>query len=196
MSRPSPFRRQAGFTLIEVMLVTAIIGILASVAIPNYQRVLLRTKTAERVTVMNRIKQQVQDFYLRKGASIDPVAHVGVSTIVSGYNPEWPPTAQKRPTDSTVAGKPVWAEYFSATATNGSVKQEVEGALYYSYYFQVDELPSTPRIHVWAYGDLDGDGLTSSKYMRWTRQNGVYVHNASDVNDESPLPGDEDLTTF
>jgi prepilin-type N-terminal cleavage/methylation domain-containing protein len=187
MTHRAPRTAQRGFTLIELMIAVAIIGILASVAIPNYQKFMLRAKTGERLVVMNRIKQQVQDYYLRNGTSIDPVAHPSTTTLMAGWNPEYPPVAQKRMMDSTVGGKPIWAEYFSGTATRGSAGQEIEGPLYYAYYFMVVESPLLSQVQVWAYGDLDADGSYSQKTILWNRQNGIY-----NIAAEVPAAGMED----
>ena len=48
MTRHLPGTR--GFTLIEVMMVVAIMGLLSSVALPQYQRAVLRARSAERDT--------------------------------------------------------------------------------------------------------------------------------------------------
>lgn len=69
-----------GFTLIEVMIVVAIIGILAAIAIPNYQDYVQRGKAAEATsnlaTLRVRMEQHFQDFrtYQDVGAVIAPCA--------------------------------------------------------------------------------------------------------------------------
>ena len=177
-------RRPTGFTLIELMIVVAIISILASVAIPNFQKFSLRAKAAERYTLMNRIKQQVADYYVRNGSSLPK--GLGATTLDSAWNP---PSGTPQNTKQALSNGIVnWNYYFSAANGGGSVRQEMEGSVYYEYYFRVTEAPGTPpSLDVWAYGDLDGDGQISTKYIRWQRQNGMYT-----VQSEAPLPGLED----
>lgn len=50
---------QKGFTLIELMIVVAIIGILAAVAIPQYQNYTVRAKVGNGITAVNTLKAEV-----------------------------------------------------------------------------------------------------------------------------------------
>jgi prepilin-type N-terminal cleavage/methylation domain-containing protein len=172
-------RRPRGFTLIELMVVVAIVGLLASVALPTFQKFVLRAKVAERATIMLRIRKGIQDYYIRNGV-LFPSSYG--ESLVSGYNPPFPPTSGKRVMTTTF---PTWNVYFSGA---GSVFEEIEGAVYYSYAFQVDDVAGEPtRISIWAAGDLDGDGAYAYKSMTWEGLNGV-----QQLVDEYPAAGEED----
>ena len=58
---------QKGFTLIELMIVVAIIAILAAIAIPAYQDYLIRTQVSEGAVLTDGAKTAVAEFYSNKG---------------------------------------------------------------------------------------------------------------------------------
>ena len=62
---------QKGFTLIEVMIVAAIIAILASVAYPSYQDSVIKTKRAEARTALMQIMQQQERYYSQNNKYIE-----------------------------------------------------------------------------------------------------------------------------
>ena len=64
-----PLPKANGFTLIELMVVIAIIGILAAIAVPKYQDYIAKTRVAEGLSLAAGAKLAVTEVYSGKGAS-------------------------------------------------------------------------------------------------------------------------------
>ena len=73
---------QKGFTLIELMIVVAIIGILAAVAIPAYGDYTARAQAAEGFTLMDGLKTPLTELYTSNG-TFDVVATTAASPTTS-----------------------------------------------------------------------------------------------------------------
>lgn len=74
---------QKGFTLIELMIVVAIIAILAAIAIPAYQDYLIRTQVTEGVTLMDGAKVANTEYYANNGAFPPSQLSAGLSLATS-----------------------------------------------------------------------------------------------------------------
>jgi type IV pilus assembly protein PilA len=75
---------QKGFTLIELMIVIAIIGILAAIAIPAYQNYVIRAQISEGPSLLGGIEAAFDENYANTGTAAGTNAAVGITSSIQG----------------------------------------------------------------------------------------------------------------
>jgi len=151
MKKPDS-RSSQGFTLIELMIVVAIIGVLASIAIPEFQNMTLRARIAEREPIMRAIAKGVEDVALNS------------ATLPANFAGNWNPV----PTPGT--SRNAWAQ---AQPNWDKLPLIVEGATYCTYRFALDA--PTSLLVVTGDCDIDGDSVHNTKVQTYQGYGNAFV---------------------
>lgn len=77
-------RKQAGFTLLELIIVVAIIGILAAIAIPSYQDYVRKSRRTDATVKINQIQQAQEKWRANNPAYSSTWAELGISGTACG----------------------------------------------------------------------------------------------------------------
>ena len=91
-----------GFTLIELLVVVLIIGILAAVALPQYQKAVEKSKSAQAVTILKSVYQAAEEYYLANGTW--PKTFEDLSVV-----PSWTETTKWHENVSDVLSNKDWS---------------------------------------------------------------------------------------
>ena len=115
-------QKQQGFTLIELMIVVAIIGILAAIAIPQYQNYTTRAKVTEGISLASSAKTGVSEFYQSQGTlpTSNDQAGLPAQGDITGNNVRQVAVGTGGIITTTYSGTPIDGETIIFTPTTGA----------------------------------------------------------------------------
>jgi type IV pilus assembly protein PilA len=151
-------KNKTGFTLIELMIVVAILGILAAIAIPAFVTYVRRAKTAEATDQVKKLFDAASTYYdkqfVGKGITAEGSEHC---TVPVGND-------TKTPSDQKQTG--VYKDSPTFDSKKGGLGFNVEYG-YYSYQVagstdDCQNAPGNPMYTMRAVGDLDNDTVKST----------------------------------
>jgi type IV pilus assembly protein PilA len=149
-------RTAKGFTLIELMIVVAIIGILAAVAIPAFMKYIRRSKTTE-------ASMNIRKLYDSSVSYFESEHSDSGGTILAK---QFPTSAGPAPAANACCGQPggkcapnnsLWA-----AATWTSLNFSVDDPFYYWYQYTSSGTDTTSKFTADAYGNLNCDPVYST----------------------------------
>ncbi len=152
-------RIRNGFTLIELMIVVAIIGILAAVAIPAFMKYIRRSKTVEATMNVRKMFDSSVSYF--EGEHADTKGNALAKQFPTNSGPS--PGASATAACCGQAGdkcKPAPTNFQSDTWS--SLNFSVDDPFYFGYQYDSAGTETSANFQAWAFGDLDCDKILST----------------------------------
>ncbi len=181
LARPTPHRRVRGFTLVELMITVAIVGVLAAMAVYGVRKYLTSSKSAESKNTVGVITRGAVAAFEREYMPSESV-NEGVESTEASH--ELCGSAVPVPVGGPPAGKkyqPILdgvQDFATGDRANGwrCLRFEMDRTVYYQYNYTKDASPVAPTsptacggtdcFEAAALGDLDGDATDFSRIAR------------------------------
>ena len=112
---------QKGFTLIELMIVVAIIGILAAVAIPQYQNYIAKSQISRVMGEVSSVRTAVEEILLRGGKPTAIASNDGPTDFFVGFNADRSNLVSTFTVDGTTGTMAATLGGSSAAAVTGAI---------------------------------------------------------------------------
>ena len=149
-------RGRKGFTLIELMIVVTIIGVISTIAIPQFLGLSMRAKKSERNATYSSLIKSINEYWVANGKLPGTPG-----SLTLPPNPVQPPDGSKQRLDTTLDR---W----------GDLNWRPHGELYFRYELSATYTGTSGTMYITSRTDLDHTNIPYVMVTTYTLQDGVW----------------------